>query len=302
MTNPLVSVIIPNFNYANYLEETINSALSQSYDNFEIIVIDDGSSDGSLELINKMITLDDRIRLYTHPNNENRGLGESLKLALSKARGNFIAFLEADDYWFQDSIKNRLEVIETTATDVVIGKLELISDDGSDISWFKSYISRVEGLNSERSAFGTKSFKLISKFLAENQIPTFSCVLAKKEVFNFIDFASPVPKWLDWWLWSQVALTYKFSFSPQPSTCWRIHSGSYNSKTQFSAYLTDGRKMWNGFRKQLYPKYRSMGNVSSCLFLKAPFWVRLGVRTIAIIKNEGVTSGLIRIKKRLFRS
>ena len=88
------SVITASFNYENYIKETIESVQAQSISDWEMIIIDDGSSDNSIETINKYCQLDKRIKLFTHPNNENRGLIETLKLGLEKAQGEWIIFLE----------------------------------------------------------------------------------------------------------------------------------------------------------------------------------------------------------------
>ena len=94
-----ISVIVTSFNYASFLRTTLNSLLGQSYQNFEVIIVDDGSTDNSLQICREFAQKDPRFRVYTHDQNRNRGLAESIKLALSKATGDYVAFLESDDYW-----------------------------------------------------------------------------------------------------------------------------------------------------------------------------------------------------------
>lgn len=93
-----VSVIIPVYNAAPYLEKAINSALSQKEVN-EVIVIDDGSTDGSIEIIQKCQNNDNRIRLFQHPKKDNKGRSATRNLGISNASCNYIAFLDADDYY-----------------------------------------------------------------------------------------------------------------------------------------------------------------------------------------------------------
>jgi glycosyltransferase involved in cell wall biosynthesis len=90
--NPLISVILPVYNAALYIEESIKSILNQTYSNFELIVIDDGATDNSAELIKKF--KDDRIRFYSQ---SNMGMAKTLNKAIDMANGKFIARQDADD-------------------------------------------------------------------------------------------------------------------------------------------------------------------------------------------------------------
>ena len=100
MNNPLISVILSIYNGEKYLKEAIESILSQSYNNFEFIIVNDGSTDRSLEIINTYN--DERIVLISR---ENRGLIESLNEGIKRAKGKYIARMDADDI----SLPNRLE-------------------------------------------------------------------------------------------------------------------------------------------------------------------------------------------------
>ena len=93
MTQKKISVIIPNFNYARYLDQAIQSVLKQSYDNLELIVVNNGSTDNSLEILEKY---EHEIRLINQPNLGQSGARNS---GLSLSTGEFIAFLDADDFW-----------------------------------------------------------------------------------------------------------------------------------------------------------------------------------------------------------
>lgn len=92
-----ISVIVASYNYAHFLGDTLNSILNQSWTNFEVIVIDDGSSDNSVAVASKFAAIDSRIRVFRHPDGKNHGLAVTLQRGLSLAHGEFIAFLESDD-------------------------------------------------------------------------------------------------------------------------------------------------------------------------------------------------------------
>ncbi len=92
--NPIITVYITNYNYGKFIEESINSVLNQTFQNFEIIIIDDGSSDNSKEIIQKFETHDKISVIYQ----QNKGLTISNNIAISVAKGDFIMRLDADDY------------------------------------------------------------------------------------------------------------------------------------------------------------------------------------------------------------
>src|SRR5690554_7984530 len=92
---PKISVIIPVYNKAPYLEQCLNSVINQTYKNLEIIIIDDGSTDNSLEICEKYRKKDERIQLISQ---ENQGVSVARNKGIQKASGEWIYFLDADDY------------------------------------------------------------------------------------------------------------------------------------------------------------------------------------------------------------
>lgn len=97
---PKVSVIIPTYNRLPMLKEAINSVLSQDFEDFELIVVDDGSTDGTSDEIRGM---GGRVRLVQHP--ENRGVSAARNRGILHARGKYIAFLDSDDLWMKGKLK-----------------------------------------------------------------------------------------------------------------------------------------------------------------------------------------------------
>lgn len=104
--NPLVSIIIPTWNYGRYLSRAIESCLQQTHGNLEVIVIDDGSTDGTGEMVR---SIGDPRVLYHYQ--ENQGVSSARNRGLKEAKGNFIVFLDADDRLTEDSIEVRLAVM-----------------------------------------------------------------------------------------------------------------------------------------------------------------------------------------------
>lgn len=105
-----VSVIMPNYNCEKFLEETINSVINQTYKNWELLIVDDCSTDGSVEVIKKLQTTDDRIKLYI--NEKNSGAAASRNKALREATGKWIAFLDSDDLWLEDKLEKQIAFME----------------------------------------------------------------------------------------------------------------------------------------------------------------------------------------------
>ena len=111
---PLVSVIIPVYNGVRFIGESIDSALQQTYGNLEVIVVDDGSTDGTLALLNDYAAKDARIRVLSQPN---RGVSAARNAAIAVARGEFIAPLDADDLWLPTKIDRQIRRILSAADD-----------------------------------------------------------------------------------------------------------------------------------------------------------------------------------------
>lgn len=103
----LVSIITPNWNCAKFIAETVKSVQNQTYTNWEMIIVDDCSTDGSENLVELFMSEDKRIRLLQ--NSKNSGAAISRNYALREARGKWIAFLDSDDLWMPDKLEKQLE-------------------------------------------------------------------------------------------------------------------------------------------------------------------------------------------------
>jgi len=110
MSEQLVSIITPLYNSSQFISDTIRSVLNQSYQNWEMIIVDDNSSDDSVEIINKIRQNDIRIKLITL--NINVGAAEARNVALRVTRGNYIAFLDSDDLWLPSKLEKQLLFME----------------------------------------------------------------------------------------------------------------------------------------------------------------------------------------------
>lgn len=108
---PLISVIIPFFNSQEFLRETFESVISQEYSNWEIILIDDGSTDNSIEIAKEYVQkYPARIFCYQHEGHKNKGAAAGRNLGLKKAKGELVALLDADDVWLPQKLKKQVEI------------------------------------------------------------------------------------------------------------------------------------------------------------------------------------------------
>ncbi|MCH3918179.1 MAG: glycosyltransferase [Spirochaetia bacterium] len=127
----LVSVIIPVYKSEKFLKQTIQSVQLQSYQYFEIILIDDCSPDQSFEIISEMRQCDDRICFIR--NSKNLGAAISRNKALNEARGRYIAFLDSDDLWVSNKLQFQLDLLKKTDSFFIYGAIEIIDEKGKMI-------------------------------------------------------------------------------------------------------------------------------------------------------------------------
>ncbi|NES72852.1 MAG: glycosyltransferase family 2 protein, partial [Okeania sp. SIO2D1] len=103
----LISVIIPVYNGEKTIRDTINSVLKQSFADFELIIINDGSTDSTLEVINSF--QDHRLKVFSYPN---AGQGASRNRGIELAKGEYISFIDADDMWTSDKLEKQLQALQ----------------------------------------------------------------------------------------------------------------------------------------------------------------------------------------------
>jgi len=116
--NTLVSVIVPLFNAEKYIAETIQSVIDQTYNTWELIIIDDCSTDRSREVVQSFVKIDDRIRLIESESNFGGPAGPR-NIGVGCSEGEYIAFLDADDVWLNDKLTKEIEYIISSGADIV---------------------------------------------------------------------------------------------------------------------------------------------------------------------------------------
>ena len=115
MIQPLISIIIPVYNAEKYIEECLNSVLKQSFQNYEIIVVNDGSKDKSLQICQKIGQTDVRVRVFS---TENQGVSHARNFGMKNANGHWIMFLDSDDYLTEECLERLAAYTETSAQEI----------------------------------------------------------------------------------------------------------------------------------------------------------------------------------------
>jgi teichuronic acid biosynthesis glycosyltransferase TuaG len=106
INNPLVSIIMPTFNSFIYIEDAIYSVIKQTYSNWELIIVDDNSTDGTKEILNKYRNESKIIIIYLQ---RNQGAANARQIGINISKGNLVSFLDSDDFWYPNKLKDQVE-------------------------------------------------------------------------------------------------------------------------------------------------------------------------------------------------
>jgi len=147
--NELISIIVPIFNSGKYLFECIESICNQTYENLEIILIDDGSTDGSRDICTQWAQKDSRIRVI-HQNNQ--GAAKARNVGILVAQGELIYFVDSDDYIEADMLAAMYEMMEHESSDCVVSSFQYISDVGEMLPWYTPQLSRYQTMPGSKAA------------------------------------------------------------------------------------------------------------------------------------------------------
>lgn len=200
-TGPRVSVIIPVFNGEKYIGEALRSVYSQDYANLEVVVVNDGSTDGSLQEIMPFREHSNFIYLE-HPN---RGLAATRNKGLTRATGEFVAFLDADDVWLPQKIRLQVEYLTShPKVALVHSDYSAIDAKGSPTSLYRSprWPTNVEG----------RCFK---DLIIRNRIGLLTVMVKKACLDRVGGFNEKIPFTDDYEMWLRLAWYYPFGYLPE---------------------------------------------------------------------------------------
>ncbi|MFN0140822.1 MAG: glycosyltransferase family 2 protein [Pyrinomonadaceae bacterium] len=229
---PLVSVIIPNYNYANYVCEAINSALDQTYENLEIIVVDDGSADNSAEIFKGY---GDKITTIFQ---QNAGVSAARNNGVKHSSGEYVAFLDADDFWLPQKIEKQVNLFESEKDlGLVHVGVEEIDANGNMLR------TRLDGMSGAVS----REFLLFERSVVLGGGSGFAL---PRRIFDEVGgFDLDLQTSADWDLFFRVSRAYNIGFVPDVLLKYRIHGSNMHGNIKRME-----REMLYGFEKAFADK------------------------------------------------
>lgn len=210
MKKGLVSVIVPNYNYADFIGKTLESVLNQTYTDTEIIVVDDCSTDDSRSIVR---SYGEKVRLVEQK--ENQGVSNARNRGVAESEGEYIAFLDADDIWLPDKIERQLEIFR----------------DDSEVGFVHCSVTLIDPDEQPMSDItdGGKGH-IADAFLTFNGgavIGAGSTGILLRDVFEDVGGFDPrLSTAADWDFCYRVATKYKIGFVDQPKVLYRVHNSN----------------------------------------------------------------------------
>lgn len=266
-TPPAISIVIPSYNCEKYIAETINGVLAQTYGDFEVLVVDDGSTDCTRDIVS---SFGPPVRLITQVNS---GVCVARNRGVKEAKGEFICFLDHDDYWFPDKLALQIDAMRRhPECGVVYANFILWNQDAKGnfpASSSFDLANYPDGEDPEYSGW------IYHQFLLDCWMLT-STAMFRREVFERCGtFDETLPYSEDWDLWLRISREYPFLKLRRPNTLYRQHSQQGNRVVRNVDYRTglltkavaqwgycsrDGRCITeNQFRRQLAKYYAEYG-------------------------------------------
>ncbi|SDL28405.1 Glycosyltransferase involved in cell wall bisynthesis [Clostridium cochlearium] len=211
ISGDLVSIIMPAYNCERYIEDAINSVIAQTYNSWELIVIDDGSKDNTVRIIEELSNKDYRIRFYK--NEKNLGVSETRNRGISLAKGEWIAFLDSDDMWEDSKLEKQIKLSNKVGAEFVFTGSSFINECGDN---YKGILKVPEKVNYKK--------------LRTHNIISCSSVLIKKKFFKDIRMEKD-DMHEDYAVWLRVLKTGIYAYGiNEPLLIYRISPNSKSGK------------------------------------------------------------------------
>lgn len=208
---PKVSVIIPSYNRADLITETVNSVLAQTYKDFELIIVDDGSTDATLTVLK---TYGDAIHYIKK---ENGGQGSARNVGIKAASGEYIAFLDSDDLWHSQKLEKQMEIFKFSNTNWVYCDMEMFDSDTKRSLGLYNHI-----VYKPHEGFVGRAL-LMGDFIGS---PT---PIIRKNVFEhvgYFDESEILRCREDWEMWLRIAAHYPVKYIRESLSKYRVHSSN----------------------------------------------------------------------------
>jgi glycosyltransferase involved in cell wall biosynthesis len=224
---PLVSVIMPSYNHARFIGESIESVLDQDCQDLELVIVDDASADDSRRVIEAYQTKDSRIRAFFHETN--MGIAKTVNEAFDATRGRFVAHISSDDLWVKHKLQRQLAILEEDDNLVVYGDIQSIDAEGDAIASEKA---------KQRKRPEAKRSGDILPDLIEGNFVGGQSMIYKRENAQAIRHDEELKYVNDWKYVLDLAERCKFHFIPECLAKYRIH-GKNSISRDAAGWLSD---------------------------------------------------------------
>jgi glycosyltransferase involved in cell wall biosynthesis len=260
MQTPLVSVIIPNYNHAKYLPQRIESVINQSYKNIEIIILDDCSTDNSIEIIQKYCELYPTIQFYLNQQNSGTTFKQWNK-GIQIAKGEYIWLAESDDFAHSTELITELmnSLLQNSHVGVAYCQSIRIDENNQSNGSLLTYTKQFKP-NIWEKDFVMEGISFIENYLFFMcAIPNASAVIFKKAVFEKVGGADETLRVSgDWFVWLKMLSTSAVAFIAMPHNSFRFHTNNARSSITEKKWIREDIVVllkFQQFYKLLTPKF-----------------------------------------------
>jgi len=219
----LISIVMPAFNAARFLPHTLASVQQQTWSHWELLLVDDGSTDNTRQVVAEYVALDNRIKYLYQPNGRQ---GKARNLGLRAAEGKYVAFLDADDYWLPDLLARQFEYLQLTSADMVFCDAYVFSDDSQLTS---AGLSALPLLSDSKEPQLYTGLDGIARFLLGNRVPILTALVKREALERVNGFGEDLSyqNAEDYHLWVKLLLEgFTLREHNRPLAAYRKHNNS----------------------------------------------------------------------------
>lgn len=269
-STPTVSVVIATYNQAEYLSQAIKSVLRQTYEHWELIIVNDGSTDHTEQVV-KPYLRHQKVRYYKKPNG---GQASAKNMGIREARGEYVAFLDSDDYWEPSKLLAQMAIMQAQPSiGVVYSEIHSMDESGRQLIFERP--SRYSG-------------EVVGQLYGDNCVPFSSSMVRRSLLNRYGGFDESLRMGIDYDLWLRLSVVTLFEFIEEPLVWVR------KTPTQMSA-SAEGRVYWateveRRFRER-YPQFVTNQMIRQCEM----GWAYLGFRIYEATDSVKAVHAILRM-------
>lgn len=278
MTKELISIIVPVYNVEKYLKKCVDSIVNQTYKNLEIILVDDGATDNSGKICDELVELDNRIKVY---HKKNGGLSDARNYGVERATGDYIGFVDSDDYIDAEMYEKLYEAIKKENVDVAECNLKIV------------YPEKTELFTDEKYYQIYNKQEYLEEYLKIEKIFGSACVrLTKADIAKKLKF--PVGKLYEdtYYAYDLIGIVDKYVIMDNPYYNYLMRENSITN-AKFNPRIFDLIEIVERFHTNVYKNYPSLKEAADCRKMYAYFSVLNSILLEEDFKNNSFYKQII---------